>query len=49
MTIGVDDEVVLDRRHVCDKVVGGDDGLLQVEAVVAQLADVSWQGRPEVR
>ena len=49
MAIGVDDEVVLDRRHVCDKVVGGDDGLLQVEAVVAQLADVSWQGRPEVR
>ena len=49
MAIGVDDEVVLDGRHVCDKVVGGDDGLLQVEAVVAELADVSWQGWSEVR
>ena len=48
MTIGVDDKVVLDGRHVCDKVVGGVDGGLWLEAVVTELADVSWQGRSKI-
>ena len=48
MAIGVDDEVVLDGRHVCDEVVGGVDGVLRLEAVVTELADVSWQGRSKV-
>ena len=48
MTIGVDDKVVLDGWHVCDKVVGGVDGVLRLEAVVTELADVSWQGRAKV-
>ena len=48
MAIGVDDQVVLDGRHVCDKVVGGVDGMLRLEAVVTELADVSWQGRSKI-
>ena len=48
MAIGVDDQVVLDGRHICDKVVGGVDGVLRLEAVVTELADVSWQGRSKV-
>ena len=48
MAIGVDDKVVLDGRHVCDKVVGGVDGVLRLEPVVTELADVSWQGRSQV-
>ena len=60
MAIGVDDKVVLDGRHVCDKVVGrvdgvlrhevvgGVDGVLRLETVVTELTDVSWQGRSEV-
>ena len=48
MTIGVDDKVMLYGRHVCDEVVGGVDGVLCLEAVVTELADVSWQGRSKV-
>ena len=60
MAIGVDDKVVLDGRHVGDKVVGrvygvlrhevvgGVDGVLRLETVVTELTDVSWQGRSQV-
>ena len=48
MAIGVDDKVVFDGRHVSDKVVGGVDGMLRLEAVVTELADVSWQGRSKI-
>lgn len=48
MAIGVDDQVVLDGRHIRDKVVGGVDGVLRLDAVVTELADVSRQGRSKV-
>ena len=48
MAIGVDDQVVLDGRHIRDKVVGGVDGVLRLDAVVTKLADVSRQGRSKV-
>ena len=48
MAIGVDDKVVFDGRHVSDKVVGGGYGMLRLEAVVTELADVSWQGRSKI-
>ena len=48
MAIGVDDQVVLDGRHIRDKVVGGVDGVLRLDAVVTELADVSWKGWSKV-
>ena len=48
MAIGVDDQVMLDGRHVCDEVVGGVDRMLRLDAVVTELADVSWQGWSKV-
>ena len=44
--VGVDDQVVLDGRHVRHKV--GDTVGVWLPAVVAQLADVPEQGRPQV-
>ena len=40
----VDDQVVLDGRHVGDKVVR----LLHLETLVADLVDVSWKRRPQI-
>ena len=48
MAIGVDDQVMLDRRHIGDEVVGGVDRMLRLDAVVTELADVSRQGGSKI-
>ena len=39
---------MLDGRHIGDKVVGWVDGVLRLDAVVTEFADVSWKGWSKV-
>jgi hypothetical protein len=46
LVVGMDDQVMLDRWHVRHKV--GQPGVVKVHWVMAELADVSREGRAEV-